>query len=655
MGKVIKLDQRVEIIAQDVDELKNSGGGGGFTPTAEQLTAMNSGIDSTKVAQIETNKNNILLKANTSDVNTATANLQAQIDQIEISASAEAVVAPEVAAARVSSSGVEYSTLKKRLDYNEEDVSLRLKPCLTLTSDNLINITKCTDGYYCDYRNGQLVGNAQYTVTDYIEIEAEQNYSFSNFTAGVGVDQCAFFDINKNFISGISNSGIPVSVTIESPEGARYIRWSFRTSFKNRVILKKGLTVTKYQPYAEYNPYVVNEIATETANKAPLVDKNLIDITQTTDGYYADYRSGNLVANADFCVSDYIPVNAGENYTFSNKNETGVGQCCFYDSIKTYVSGLANTGIVDHITITIPSGVSYIRWSFQIAFKNNVQLEEGSESTNYVPHGTKLIPAQYIPEIPDRTTVYVGENKDYTSILAALKSGAKTVYVESGVYDIYQEYISYYGDSFWINYNGYSGSDLEDCFMRGLWLDYGVSVIGLGDVVLTFLQDTSFNQKIKTDFAIFAGKSNITIENLTISVNGNCRYQIHDDFMAENGIVRYKNLIFKGVPYSPVNIGAGLGFNVTYEISGCVFLDDDNATYNISFHGCTANAQTKSKIFVKNCYGGKTCAFRWYGNSQKVTECYVSNCKFDDIICVAYDSSQPYENMSLVEWCNETT
>lgn len=38
----------------------SSGGGGGFTPTPAQLTAMNSGIDSGKVAQIETNKNNIL-------------------------------------------------------------------------------------------------------------------------------------------------------------------------------------------------------------------------------------------------------------------------------------------------------------------------------------------------------------------------------------------------------------------------------------------------------------------------------------------------------------------------------------------------------------------------------------------------------------------
>jgi hypothetical protein len=38
--------------------------GGGFTPTETQLTAMNSGIDSTKVAQIATNENNILSLTN---------------------------------------------------------------------------------------------------------------------------------------------------------------------------------------------------------------------------------------------------------------------------------------------------------------------------------------------------------------------------------------------------------------------------------------------------------------------------------------------------------------------------------------------------------------------------------------------------------------
>ena len=47
---------------------------------------------------------------------TTTDSLQAQIDQIVISASAESVVAPEVAAARVGADGTSYNTLKARLD-----------------------------------------------------------------------------------------------------------------------------------------------------------------------------------------------------------------------------------------------------------------------------------------------------------------------------------------------------------------------------------------------------------------------------------------------------------------------------------------------------------------------------------------------------------
>ena len=52
---------RTEKYLNKIVENGGGGGGGGFTPTEEQLTAMNSGIDSEKVAQIGTNKNNILL------------------------------------------------------------------------------------------------------------------------------------------------------------------------------------------------------------------------------------------------------------------------------------------------------------------------------------------------------------------------------------------------------------------------------------------------------------------------------------------------------------------------------------------------------------------------------------------------------------------
>lgn len=61
-------------------------------------------------------------KADATDVFSETTNLQNQINQIEISASAEAVVAPEVAAARVGADGSSYGTLKDRLD-SELDAS----------------------------------------------------------------------------------------------------------------------------------------------------------------------------------------------------------------------------------------------------------------------------------------------------------------------------------------------------------------------------------------------------------------------------------------------------------------------------------------------------------------------------------------------------
>lgn len=47
------------------------GGGGGFTPTETQLTAMNSGITATDVEQITTNKNNISsIQQTIGDINT---------------------------------------------------------------------------------------------------------------------------------------------------------------------------------------------------------------------------------------------------------------------------------------------------------------------------------------------------------------------------------------------------------------------------------------------------------------------------------------------------------------------------------------------------------------------------------------------------------
>jgi hypothetical protein len=83
----------------------------------DDTNATNKFATAAQLSQIETNKTNISLKANTSDVNTAAASLQAQIDNI-VSGSTED---SEVINARVGADGTSYQTLKARLDAETDD------------------------------------------------------------------------------------------------------------------------------------------------------------------------------------------------------------------------------------------------------------------------------------------------------------------------------------------------------------------------------------------------------------------------------------------------------------------------------------------------------------------------------------------------------
>lgn len=76
--------------------------------------------------RVSDNENNISLKANTSDVNTATTNLQTQIDQIA-QAAGTGSADTEVAQARVGADGTSYQTLKARLDGENSDVREEIK------------------------------------------------------------------------------------------------------------------------------------------------------------------------------------------------------------------------------------------------------------------------------------------------------------------------------------------------------------------------------------------------------------------------------------------------------------------------------------------------------------------------------------------------
>lgn len=87
---------------------------------ASALEATNEAVAAkANATDLEATNAALAAKADATDVSS----LQNQIDQIEISASAESVVAPEVAAARVDSDGVSHATLKARIDSSDETMN----------------------------------------------------------------------------------------------------------------------------------------------------------------------------------------------------------------------------------------------------------------------------------------------------------------------------------------------------------------------------------------------------------------------------------------------------------------------------------------------------------------------------------------------------
>ena len=112
------------------------------------------------------------------------------------------------------------------------------------TNKNLIDKSKVTDGYYVSSATGNLTANSSYYVSDYIEIEPNTAYAKNTY------DQCALYDANKVYISGIANN----VEFFTSPVNAKYIRMTIAKSYVSpyyeiihKAQLEKGATKTPYE------------------------------------------------------------------------------------------------------------------------------------------------------------------------------------------------------------------------------------------------------------------------------------------------------------------------------------------------------------------------------------------------------------------------
>ena len=363
-------------------------------------------LDALEVLPGELAQTNLLVasKANTSDVNTAVNDLQEQINQIEISASAEAVVAPEVAAARVGADGTSYETLKERIDTEVTTLSEGIadtKNSLEIldyneksrfvTGKNIFNKDTALSGTHLTI-NGTTEPVIGYYTSDYMLVEPETDYWVNR--AGDYTLMC-FYDKDKTFISYDMHNA---STAFTSPQNAVYARLGI--SVIDNVQVEKGTGVTAYEPYRESLKYdrSYSELNKKIDDVSALIvtGKNLYNKDNSEIGKHLN-ADGSTDDVSGYLTSEYIEVEESTEYWLNKAgNYTLV---CWYNDKKECIGNEMHNAST---AFTSLQGTKYARLGLTTVAVD-VQFEKGTAVTSYEKYYNTF---KYEKPVADDSDIY---------------------------------------------------------------------------------------------------------------------------------------------------------------------------------------------------------------------------------------------------------
>jgi hypothetical protein len=127
---------------------------------------------------------------------------------------------------------------------------------------------------------------------------------------------------------------------------------------------------------------VIDDINLKQTYAKVTASKNLFNPATITVGQYIGYADGLFNPVVGYNESDFIKVSPNTNYVKSDSQ-----QLVFYNSNKTYISGLASA-----TTFTTPSNCAYVRITVKDNVLSTYQLELGTVATAYVPYSITIDP-----------------------------------------------------------------------------------------------------------------------------------------------------------------------------------------------------------------------------------------------------------------------
>jgi len=254
---------------------------------------------------------------------------------------------------------------------------------------NLFNKAAANIGFYVEHTTGVVTANVSYDASNYISVLPDTQYCIA--VTG-GSTRICYYNINKAYISGLQNPTSPVT----TPAGTAYVIFSFIVASLDVQQFEQSAVKTTFEAYKEIipkenledKPFDVSSIPNGSlpykSTNYITTGKNLFDKNAETVGYYVNYSTGVLFTSATYSVSDYIPVLPSTVYI-----RTADRQMAFYDSNKTYISGLSSY-LALGVPFTTPSNAAYCRLSVYDTEKDIYQFELGNVQTAFEAFGYKI-------------------------------------------------------------------------------------------------------------------------------------------------------------------------------------------------------------------------------------------------------------------------
>ena len=221
-----------------------------------------------------------------------------------------------------------------------------------------------------------------WNISDYISVVPSTTYTFTpNSTSGVSAYSC-FYDDNKNVISSVQSG----QQTFTTPENCKFMRFSYRNTSTN-IQLELGSEATSYAPYENICP-----INGRTGLSVVRAGKNLYDAeTYPLTSGWVHGGEGDIGSDRTYyCIQDYIPCVGlrGKTITLNHRPGGTNPGFAFYNNEKVFISGEKNNSRTadEPMTATVPNNACYYRFTVSANYLDEIQIELGSEATEYEPY-----------------------------------------------------------------------------------------------------------------------------------------------------------------------------------------------------------------------------------------------------------------------------